>query len=73
MTRQYHMGFMVESVPEPANVVEKARGIYRGQIKNVGAGAECERKYRDPNGVVIDVSGPEHVASSWKVPFESDA
>jgi catechol 2,3-dioxygenase-like lactoylglutathione lyase family enzyme len=69
----HHMGFMVDSVPEAANVVEKAGGIYCGQIKNVGAGADYERKYRDPNGVVIDVTGPEHVASSWKVPFESDA
>ena len=29
-----------------------------------------ERKYRDPNGIVIDVTGPEHVAASWRVPFE---
>ncbi len=68
----HHMGFMVDDVPEAAGAVEGAGGEYFGQIKNVGKGADYERKYRDPNGVVIDVTGPEHVASSWKVPFESD-
>ncbi len=66
----HHMGFMVESVPEAAAEVEGAGGEYFGQIKNVGQGADYERKYRDPNGVVIDVTGPEHVAASWRVPFE---
>jgi catechol 2,3-dioxygenase-like lactoylglutathione lyase family enzyme len=69
----HHMGFMVDDVPEAAAGVEKAGGIYFGQIKNVGAGADFERKYRDPNGVVIDLTAKEHVESSWRVPFEADA
>ncbi len=32
--------------------------------------AQFERKYRDPNGVVIDVTSKEHVTASWRVPTE---
>ncbi len=66
----HHMGFMVDSVPDASDVVEAAGGTYHGQIKNVGKGAEYERKYRDPNGVVIDVSSKEHADSSWRVPTD---
>lgn len=66
----HHMGFMVDSVPEVSAEVEAAGGIYHGQIKNVGKGADYERKFRDPNGVVIDVSSKEHVESSWRVPTD---
>jgi catechol 2,3-dioxygenase-like lactoylglutathione lyase family enzyme len=66
----HHMGFMVESVPEQSDKVAAAGGVYHGQIKNIGQGAEYERKYRDPNGVVIDVTSKEHVTASWRVPTE---
>jgi len=66
----HHMGFMVDSVPEVSDAVEAAGGIYHGQIKNVGQGPDYERKFRDPNGVVIDVSSKEHVESSWRVPTD---
>ncbi len=66
----HHMGFLVDSVPEQSEMVEAAGGKYHGQILNVGAGEEFERKYRDPDGVVIDVSSPEHATSSWRVPVE---
>lgn len=66
----HHMGFMVDSVPEASDVVAEAGGIYHGQIKNVGKGADYERKFRDPNGVVIDVSSREHADSSWRVPTD---
>ena len=66
----HHMGFLVDSVPEAAEAVEAAGGTYHGQILNVGDGPEYERKYRDPNGVVIDVTSPEHADSSWRVPTD---
>ena len=66
----HHMGFMVDSVPETSAEVEAAGGIYHGQIKNVGKGPDYERKFRDPNGVVIDVSSKEHADSSWRVPTD---
>ena len=66
----HHMGFMVDSVPGVSAQVEAAGGTYHGQIKNIGGGAEFERKYRDPNGVVVDVTSKEHVTASWRVPTE---
>jgi len=67
----HHLGFLVDDVPAASQAVEAAGGTYHGQILNVGAGLESERKYRDPNGVVIDVTSPAHAESSWRVPTDS--
>ena len=67
----HHMGFLVDDVPTSSEAVEAAGGSYHGQILNVGAGPESERKYRDPNGVVIDVTSPAHADASWRVPTDS--
>ena len=67
----HHLGFLVDDVPAASQAVEAAGGTYHGQILNVGAGPESERKYRDPNGVVIDVTSPAHAESSWRVPTNS--
>ena len=64
----HHMGFLVDDVSESSARVEDAGGSYHGQIKNVGSGPEFERKYRDPDGVVLDVTSKEHAKSSWRVP-----
>ena len=64
----HHFGFLVDSVEEASKAVEGAGGTYHGQIKNVGAGPQHERKYRDPDGNVIDVTSPAHARSSWRVP-----
>jgi len=66
----HHMGFLVEDVPGASAEVEAAGGTYHGQIKNVGKGADFERKYRDPNGIVLDVTSKEHADSSWRVPTD---
>jgi len=67
----HHMGFLVESVPTSSEAVEAAGGTYHGQIMNVGDGPDFERKYRDPNGIVIDVTSSEHANSSWRVPTDT--
>ncbi len=64
----HHMGFLVDEMDQACGAVEQAGGTYHGQVKNVGAGPKYERKYRDPNGVVIDVATKEHARSSWKLP-----
>jgi catechol 2,3-dioxygenase-like lactoylglutathione lyase family enzyme len=66
----HHMGFLVEDVLEASATVEAAGGSYHGQILNVGKGADYERKYRDPNGVVLDVTSKEHADTSWRVPTD---
>ena len=67
----HHMGFLVESVPTSSEAVAAAGGTYHGQIMNVGDGPDFERKYRDPNGIVIDVTSSEHADSSWRVPTDT--
>lgn len=64
----HHIGFLVDEMDAACAAVEQAGGAYHGQVKNVGAGPKYERKYRDPNGVVIDVATKEHARSSWKLP-----
>jgi len=66
----HHMGFNVDSVPDASNKVEAAGGIYHGQVKNIGLGADFERKFRDPNSVVVDVTSKEHVEASWRIPTD---
>lgn len=65
----HQMGFLVDSVSEASAVVEAVGGTYHGQIRNVGKGTEYEYEYRDPNGVVVDVSSKEHTDSSWRIPI----
>ena len=70
----HHMGFLVDDVPasgDAVDAVEAAGGTYHGQILNVGKGPESERKYRDPNGIVIDVTSKAHADSSWRVPTDA--
>ena len=67
----HHMGFLVDDVPTVSEAVEAAGGRYHGQIVNVGNGPESERKYRDPNGIVIDVTSKEHADSSWRIPTDT--
>ena len=65
------MGFLIDDVPGANEAVEAAGGKYHGKTLNVGAGPESERKYRDPNGMVIDVTSPAHADSPWRVPKDS--
>jgi len=63
----HHMGFLVDGMADACGMVEAAGGTYHGQVVNVGAGPEYERKYRDPDGVVVDVATREHARSSWRL------
>ena len=67
----HHMGFLVDDIPASSEAVKVAGGTYHGQILNVGGGPESERKYRDPNGGVIDVTSKAHADSSWRVPTDT--
>lgn len=67
----HHMGFLVDDVPGANEAVEAAGGKYHGNILNVGAGPESERKYRDPNSMVIDVTSHAHADSPWQVPKDT--
>ncbi len=64
----HHMGFQIDDIEEVSAAIEANGGTYHGQIKNVGAGKHSERKYRAPDGVVIDIVDLDHAEKVWKVP-----
>jgi catechol 2,3-dioxygenase-like lactoylglutathione lyase family enzyme len=65
----HHFGFLVDDLEQSADQVEAAGGVYHGQI-NVGEGPKTERKYRDPNGLVFDITTAEHARAVWCIPTD---
>ena len=64
----HHMGFYAGDMDAACRQVEENGGAFHGQIVNVGGGPKSERKFRDPNGVVIDVVNADHVRKVWCIP-----
>ena len=64
----HHFGFLVDDLDTASAQVEQAGGQYHGQIQNVGAAQNTERKYRDVNGVVFDIVNREHAERIWRIP-----
>jgi predicted enzyme related to lactoylglutathione lyase len=62
------MGFYAGDMDAACRRVEENGGTFHGQIVNVGGGPKSERKFRDPNGVVIDVVNADHVRKVWCIP-----
>lgn len=58
----HHFGFIVDDAEETAKAIEEHGGAYFTQLPGGYPGLEAEVKYKDPNGVVFDVS--EH---GWTV------
>jgi len=63
----HHLGFLVDDLEQSVTQVEAAGGVYHGQI-NIGGGPKTERKYRDPNGQVIDIATADHARAVWRIP-----
>ena len=66
----HHFGFLVDDLEQSVRQVEAAGGVYHGQI-NIGKGFTTERKYRDPNGLVIDITTAEHAREVWCIPTDA--
>ena len=66
----HHFGFLVDDLEQSVLRVEAAGGVYHGQI-NIGLGPKTERKYRDPNGLVIDITTAEHARAVWCIPTDT--
>jgi len=53
----HHMGFWVDDVAETEDKIEKAGGKYfQGRPKGPEPTTFYEMKFRDPNGVIVDVT-----------------
>ena len=51
----HHMGFIVDDLEKYSDAVKKTGGQFHRELKG-GGGVDFERKFRDPNGVVFDIS-----------------
>ena len=51
----HHMGFIVDDLEEASRKIEANGGTFHRELKG-GDGVDFERKFRDPNGVVFDIS-----------------
>ncbi len=52
----HHMGFIVEDAEDTARKIERHGGRYFTTLPDGYEGLQAEVKYKDPNGVVFDVS-----------------
>ena len=68
----HHVGFLVDDVEEASAIVEANGATAHGGII-ASNGAVGERKYRDPNGQIFDLTGPEYARDTWQVKVEEKA
>ena len=52
----HHVGFVVDDAAKTAQKVKDAGGTYYTTLPDGYEGLEAEEKYRDPNGLVFDIS-----------------
>ena len=52
----HHIGFMVEDEDETAEAIKDNGGEFYAQLPDGIPGLQAEAKYKDPNGVVFDIS-----------------
>ena len=69
----HHIGFLVndmegESKKAEANGAERCGSI---MLAAAEGGRETERKFRDPNGQVFDLTSPEYARDFWRVAVEA--
>ncbi len=60
----HHFGFVVDDIDETGKVIETNGG--RFHPVDTG-GMNTETKYRDPDGIVFDITGPEHLWAGVKL------
>jgi methylmalonyl-CoA/ethylmalonyl-CoA epimerase len=51
----HHMGFIVDDLEDMSAKIEANGGRFHRELKG-GGGVDFERKFRDPDGVVFDIS-----------------
>ena len=51
----HHMGFIVDDLEDMSEKIKANGGSFHRELKG-GGGVDFERKFRDPDGVVFDIS-----------------
>jgi methylmalonyl-CoA/ethylmalonyl-CoA epimerase len=60
----HHFGFVVDDIDKTGKEIEKNGGRYHPIDTNQMA---TETKYRDPDGIVFDITGPAHLWAGVKL------
>jgi catechol-2,3-dioxygenase len=69
----HHLGFLVEGDMAQAEAQAKASGAsFQGEILGTGR-ADGERKFRDPNGQIFDLTGPAYASEVWNIKVDEKA
>lgn len=63
----HHLGFLVDDMESQSAKVEANGAVRHGGIINTESGTETERKFRDPNGQIFDLTRPEYARDVWQV------
>ncbi|HEX6008143.1 MAG TPA: VOC family protein [Burkholderiales bacterium] len=63
----HHIGFLVDDMQKEAAKVESNGAVLHGGIIHSDTGTETERKYRDPNGQIFDLTSPEYARDYWQI------
>ena len=67
----HHIGFQIDDMEEISRTVEANGAVYSGVILQSGRAPTTERKYRDPNGQVFDLTSAQYAKDIWHVAVES--
>jgi lactoylglutathione lyase len=65
----HHIGFLVDDMEQASAKAEANGAVFHGGISSA-RGSIGERKYRDPNGQIFDLTGPEYARDTWQVQVE---
>ena len=68
----HHMGFVVDDLEGTSAAIEHNGGRFHRELKG-GGGVDFERKFRDPNGIVFDISHKGWVGAEGQVGSETGA
>lgn len=63
----HHLGFLIDNMEQVSKTVEANGAVYSGEILGSGSGPLTERKYRDPNGQVFDLTSAEYARETWHI------
>jgi catechol 2,3-dioxygenase-like lactoylglutathione lyase family enzyme len=63
----HHVGFLIDDMEQVSAAVEANGGVYSGEILGAGRGPMTERKYRDPNGQLFDITTAQHAKETWHI------
>jgi len=66
----HHFGLLVDNLPEATERIKANGGTHFGHVIGVGSPPENQQKFRDPDGIFLDVVNSTHATTVWKIPVD---